>query len=140
MTTIDIEKCGAGDHLPHIQASVTIAGDIGGMAMPCFVKKTWGFELIYRNTPQYCMKMLYMNAGGSTSMHFHVDKHETLLVTQGALKITTLFNKEEKAYTLTPGMAWVMCQGYAHKLEALEDVILIEASTEDFDDDSVRIQ
>ena len=73
-------------------------------------------------------------------MHYHVGKHETLLVVAGNLTLITLYDKKEQVRRLGPGQAYVMAPGMAHRLVAAEGPVdLIEASTTDYDDDSVRI-
>ena len=130
----------SGNTPPHVNASSIINGQIGGLAMPKLVKKWWGHELHYKNDEQYCMKLLHFETGGHTSMHFHVGKHETLLVTNGVLTLEVMYNKETKVYRLPAGQAWVVCPGLPHRLVAAEGPVdLVEASTQDFDDDSVRL-
>jgi len=124
----------------HIATEAIINGLCAGIAVPKRVDKWWGYELHYRNDELYCMKWLHFEHGGATSMHYHVGKHETLLVTSGVLTIETTYNKERKYRRLGPGMALVVAPGFAHRLIAAEGPVdLIEASTQDFDDDSVRI-
>lgn len=126
---------------PHVATEAIINGMIAGMAVPKKVDKWWGYELHYRNDELYCMKWLHLEHGGATSMHFHVGKHETLLVMSGILTVETTYNKESKFRRLGPGTAMVVAPGYVHRLIAAEGPVdLIEASTEDHDDDSVRIE
>ena len=141
---------------PHVAVIQQIAGDEAGQAMPKRVEKTWGYELHYRNDDKYCMKLLHFNGPPvdldnqsvldiadtrwATSMHFHVIKHETLLVTRGTLTLELIVNKITYVYKLTEGQAWVICPGHVHRLSAIDGPVdLIEASTQDFEDDSVRI-
>jgi len=130
-----------GDAEPHVKAEVLINGDVGGKAMPKKVDKWWGYELHYKNDEEYCMKLLCLKQGGHTSMHFHVGKHETLLVTKGTLTLMTISDKVEKTYLVPEGVAWVVCPGYTHRLKAVHgEVHIVEASTYDREDDSVRIK
>ena len=125
---------------PHVAAEAVINGMVSGMAIPKKVDKWWGYELHYRNDEMYCMKWLHFFHGGCTSTHFHVGKHETLLVVSGILTVETTYNKVSKFRRLGPGAALVVAPGFVHKLIAAEGPVdLIEASTEDHDDDSVRI-
>lgn len=141
------------DGEPHVAAVELLAGDEAGQAMPRRVDKTWGYELHYRNDDRYCMKALHFNGPKatslpekindntiSTSLHFHVIKHETLLVTSGVLTLELIINKERKVHKLPTGTAWVICPGHMHRLSALDGpVVIIEASTKDYTDDSIRI-
>ena len=139
-----------GSAEPHVATVIQIAGDEAGQAMPKRVEKNWGYELHYRNDDLYCMKLLHFNGVDNTtsaditdyatSMHFHVIKHETLLVTRGTLTLEVIINKQPTIFLLEEGMAWVICPGHVHRLMALHGPVdIIEASTRDYDDDSVRI-
>ncbi len=141
-----------GPSEPHVAVIQHIAGDEAGQAMPKYVEKTWGYELHYRNDDRYCMKLLHFEGppcdckidmsdrSVSTSMHFHVLKHETLLVVRGTLTLELIINKSSQIHKLTPGTAWVICPGHIHRLSAIDGPVdLIEASTRDYEDDSVRI-
>lgn len=145
-----------GSTEPHVAVVQQIAGDVAGQAMPKRVDKTWGYELHYRNDDNYCMKLLHFNGPSldwndptelnledtawSTSMHLHVLKHETLLVTRGILTLQLIVNKKIQVHKLTEGMAWVVCPGHIHRLSAIDGPVdLVEASTKDYEDDSVRV-
>lgn len=45
-----------------------------------FVEKEWGHEIWLANNEKenYCGKILHINQGHTSSMHFHMEKHETL--------------------------------------------------------------
>ena len=140
-----------GTSEPHVSVAQIIAGDVAGQAMPKRVEKTWGYELHYRNDDNYCMKWLHFDGPYTetvdmqdtqvaSSMHFHVLKHETLLVVSGTLTLELIINKKTIVHKLSPGHAWVVCPGHIHRLSAIEGPVdLIEASTKDHDDDSVRV-
>ena len=54
---------------------------------PKFVKKRWGSETWFANTHthNYCGKILRINKNHCSSMHYHLDKHETFYVLEGEL-------------------------------------------------------
>jgi len=110
--------------------------------VPIRINKTWGHELIYYNK-EYCMKLLYIESNKSTSIHFHVNKHETLFVKSGILKLK-IYNKNSEhgeVLFLEEGEAFVMAPLVVHKLIAYKgDLELIEASTFSEDSDSIRIR
>lgn len=110
-----------------------------GIALPQRIEKTWGYEDIIINTDLYCMKILSINKNQFSSIHFHVEKHETLLVTSGLLRIHVYNKFDNSSYDLKPGQAFVITPGIVHILWALEDTQLIEASTFSKDTDSYRI-
>jgi len=111
---------------------------------PKFVRKRWGSETWFANNElhDYCGKILLIEAGHSTSMHFHLEKHETFFILEGALQVdwvetesgdikTTLVNSDE---------CMEMPRGVPHKLIAnSESVKLIEASTFHRNADSFRV-
>lgn len=118
---------------------ILINDKTGGLACPTFTYKWWGYELTYYND-EYCGKMLNMKKDGETSLHLHAGKHETLIVASGKLELTIVFDKKTQVYILEPGDAYIMIPGLPHKLKALEDTIVVEASTKDKINDSVRIE
>ncbi len=107
---------------------------------PAMVNKRWGHEEIFIND-SYCMKTIHLVPNSRTSMHFHVKKHETILVMEGTL---TLGYKDSDGKPLKclvyPGHALVIPPGFMHQLEATDErVVLVEASTHDDSHDSVRV-
>lgn len=126
-----------------IPADVLVGLPAGGVR-PQKVKKSWGFEYIYANDDRYCCKLLHFLPGffenNSTSLHFHVQKHETLVVTAGRLTLEYVVNKEHEHKILIPGQAWVVPPGHVHRLTAEEETLVFEVSTLDRIDDSIRIK
>ena len=116
-------------------------GEMGksGKVEPSMISKRWGYEAIYQNNEKYCSKLLVINSEKETSMHFHIDKHETLVVIEGVLAIDYIDKKDSKTIFLKPLEAFVIAPGLPHRLRALEeDVKLIESSMPSFDTDSIR--
>ena len=114
---------------------------ISGLADPVYVDKRWGWELIHVNNPLYCCKTLHIKKGMHTSMHFHIEKHETLMPIEGTLYIDYV-NAEKTISTIEvpQGQAFVMAPGLPHSLRAADSsVTLIEASTTSNDNDSIRL-
>lgn len=108
---------------------------------PIQLEKRWGQEDTYINS-NYCMKTLTIKANNKGSMHFHIEKHETLLVVQGTLllRIKDPSTTEEQEYLVQPLEAVVVPPGFLHQLCALStDVLLVEASTFDNNLDSIRV-
>ena len=133
-----LDKCSPPD--AHVHSILEINGLPSGMSVPHKVEKSWGYELVFHNTPAYCCKLLHLNAWSSCSMHFHVQKHETLVCVSGVLQIQVINNKKSEVYTVTPGQAFVVAPGLPHRLIAGDEAVeLIEASTQHFDEDSVKL-
>ena len=114
---------------------------------PKKVNKEWGHEIWLANNEQedYCGKILLIEEGHSSSMHYHVDKHETFYVLEGTLRVDMLRDKENPeahpfTMTVKQGESMEMERGQAHKLVAVDrDVTLIEISKFHRDEDSHRL-
>ncbi len=114
---------------------------------PKTVKKDWGYEIWLANSEKedYCGKILFIKKGKSTSMHYHLDKHETFYVLDGTLRVDMLRDREHRdappfSMTCQEGECMEMERGQAHKLIADgEDLTLIEISTFHKDEDSHRL-
>lgn len=123
-----------------------------GLTDGVFVEKRWGHERIFINGAgestdklnSYCMKEIFIRKNNCTSEHVHVNKHETLYVVSGIL--TFCYRDGEGSDPLqklvAPGQAVVVPPGLIHRLcawDTTEDVLIIEASTPDSPDDSIRV-
>ena len=103
---------------------------------PKKVKKEWGHELWLVNNEEedYCGKILFIEKGRHTSMHYHLDKHETFYVLEGTLRVDMLRDKdqpESHPFTMTcrTGQSMEMPREQAHMLMAEHgDATLIEIS------------
>ena len=105
------------------------------------VDKDWGYEVWLANTSLYCGKKLYINDGCGSSLHFHVDKTETILVASGELTLILIDQAVRTVHYLGEGDTILITPGLTHQLIAeAGDVVLYEFSTEHFDADSYRIQ
>jgi len=114
---------------------------ISGLVDPKKIEKTWGYELIYQNNPFYCMKRLIIKPNKFTSLHLHLSKSEVLQVESGVLILKYIDHGEELVTHLDWGMAFHVAPGLPHQLinEEDEDLVIMEASTTSFDDDSIRL-
>lgn len=114
---------------------------------PKVVEKDWGHELWLANNEEedYCGKILYIKKGKSTSMHYHVDKHETFYVLEGTLRIDVLRDRDDiNAHPFSAicneGDSMEMERERPHKLIAMDhSVTLIEISKFHRDEDSKRL-
>ena len=107
------------------------------------VEKGWGREIIFADTPAYCGKLLIFDkAGSKSSMHFHLNKHETWYVQKGLFQVNWInhINASHESDLLKEGDVWVNEQGCPHQLQAMEDnCIIFEVSTEDEPADNFRV-
>ena len=109
------------------------------------VDKSWGYEIHRVNNKEenYCSKILFIEKGKGTSMHYHLKKHETFYVREGMLFVTTIDPQtiESTVTALLPGECMEIPRGMAHQLSAPEDeeVEFDETSTFDEVEDSYRV-
>lgn len=104
------------------------------------VEKPWGYELIWAHTDRYVGKILHINAGESLSLQYHERKDETIHVLEGELVF--LVGPEDdglEPVKLTRGMSYRIQPGTRHRMEAVTDCDLLEASTPELED-VVRIR
>ena len=104
------------------------------------VEKGWGYELWIHNDEKYCGKLLFFRAGKKCSLHYHSLKHETFYLQSGKLKCIFIDKGCTEEKIMSPGDTKEIPPGLIHQMEALEDSVMFEFSTQHFDDDSYRIQ
>ena len=107
------------------------------------VEKEWGYELWLANNKNhdYCGKILHINKGHESSLHYHEKKHETMYVLKGKLEVMlvdTEMGVVGSVHTLREGEAIEIDRCVPHRLYAVEDVDIIESSTFHMDSDSKR--
>lgn len=99
------------------------------------VEKPWGHELIWAYTDRYVGKVLHINAGESLSLQYHERKDETIHVLRGELIFRVGAEDEEiRPVELREGMSFRVRPGMRHRMEAVTDCDLLEASTPELDD------
>ena len=100
------------------------------------VEKPWGYELIWAHTDEYVGKILFVKAGESLSLQFHREKDEAWLVHAGRAKVElgSVGDAMLKVEVVAPGAAFHFRPGTVHRVTALEDTTIIEASTPHLDD------
>jgi len=98
--------------------------------------KPWGCEVIWAKSEEYVGKLLYIKKGHKLSLQYHEKKRESFIVSQGRIK----FHWFEKGDTvprievMIPGEHRDIAPGTKHRMEAIDDVCLIEISTTELDD------
>lgn len=107
----------------------------------CNVPKGWGHEIIFENNELYCGKLLCFKKGAKFSMHYHMIKDETWYVQEGEFIYRWIDTEtaEVNEQILKVGDSVRQRPGQPHQLEALEDGVVYEVSTEHFDSDSYRV-
>jgi mannose-6-phosphate isomerase-like protein (cupin superfamily) len=113
---------------------------------PKLVEKKWGIngigEIWYVNNDKYCLKELRIAKGKEFSDHFHYIKEETWVIADGALimEYYNLGTGDLIQRTLKIGDIVHIPPGNPHKLIALEDTYIWEASTHHEDYDSYKLR
>ena len=100
-----------------------------------YVEKPWGHELIWAETDGYVGKVLHVRAGETLSLQFHREKDETIHVLRGRLKLTV--GPAETALSelvLGAGEGYHIPPGTIHRMEALDECDVLEASTPHLED------
>jgi mannose-6-phosphate isomerase-like protein (cupin superfamily) len=105
------------------------------------VQKGWGFEVHITNNPQYCLKYLVFFKGKKFSLHYHSIKKELWHCIVGKFDciLSTCTQKNVRDFTFKSGDKLEITQNIEHQLFALENSIIVEVSTEDYPEDSIRI-
>ena len=99
------------------------------------VDKPWGHEVIWADTELYVGKILHVNAGEALSLQYHREKDETLYVLSGHVRMEAGPSPEDlEAVELRAGDAMRLRPGTVHRMEALEDSDVLEASTPHLED------
>ena len=107
---------------------------------PDRVEKPWGYELIWAHTSEYVGKILHVNAGEALSLQYHEVKDETIFLLTGEMKFWAGTSAESlELVPLSSGEAFRVKPGTIHRMEAVTDCDILEASTPHLDD-VVRIQ
>jgi len=78
----------------------------------------------------YTGKILFIKAGKRLSLQYHDQKQETLSLLEGKAKLL-LENEKGKIVSLmmAPKNGYTINQGKKHRLEAISDCLVVEAST-----------
>ncbi|MYE34272.1 MAG: cupin [Gemmatimonadales bacterium] len=104
--------------------------EAAGRGEPRIVDKPWGREVWYAHTERYAGKVLEVDRGHVLSLQKHVVKHETMLLQSGRM----LFTLNDAIFEWLPGEVVSIPPGNVHRMEALEDSVILEVSTPELDD------
>ena len=104
------------------------------------VVKPWGGEELLAHTNLYALKRIHVKQGSRPSLQYHERKSESLYLLSGRLRIEMGDSRDSLAADeLLPGETVDIPKGAVHRVSALEDSVIIEASTPELDD-VVRIE
>ena len=99
------------------------------------VEKPWGWGsggLI----PSAIRKTLFIKAGEQLSLQYHEQKDETIFVQEGEMLfiVDTLDGQGMRELTMRAGDAFHVTPGTIHRMRAVTDVLVLEASTPEVED------
>ena len=97
---------------------------------PKIVDKPWGREVWYAHEDRYAGKLLEVTKGHALSLQKHEVKQETLYLLEGRL----IFHFNGTDHEMEPGECITVNPGDVHRMEAIEDSVLLEVSTPELDD------
>jgi quercetin dioxygenase-like cupin family protein len=98
------------------------------------IKKPWGYELLWAHTDRYVGKILHINKGESLSYQYHRIKDESIHLLRGLMDLETEQSSKREVLHLKPGDCIHITPGMRHRMIALEDCDVLEASTPELDD------
>jgi mannose-6-phosphate isomerase-like protein (cupin superfamily) len=104
------------------------------LPVPRRVEKPWGHELIWAHTERYVGKILHVKAGHALSLQYHQVKDETLHCLSGDLDLELDEGAGPFTRRLAPGESYHVRPGTRHRMVAVTDVDILEASTPELDD------
>jgi mannose-6-phosphate isomerase len=102
---------------------------------PRRVEKPWGWELVWAETESYVGKLLHVRAGQALSLQYHEVKDEAWLVHEGraSLELGEVGGKLERV-EIGPGDTFRYRPRTVHRVTAIDDLTVIEISTNHLDD------
>lgn len=105
-------------------------------------QRGWGFEKWIENLPEYCGKILHIYKGKKGSLHFHMNKKETMFLQKGHVKLRLIDSDKGAEYfvELLPGDKILIPPGQVHQIIGVEESDLFEFSTVHEESDSYRVQ
>jgi mannose-6-phosphate isomerase len=103
---------------------------------PQRVEKPWGHELIWALSEDYAGKLLSVKAGHKLSLQFHRQKDESWYLLEGRAEVEFAGPGEGVTISevIVPGAAFRIRPGTVHRIQALEDSVMLEVSTPHLDD------
>jgi mannose-6-phosphate isomerase len=97
---------------------------------PRIVPKPWGREIWYAVEDRYAGKILEVTRGCALSLQKHERKQETMYLQSGRV----LYHFNGADFEMHEGECITVRPGDVHRIEALEDTVLLEVSTPELDD------
>ena len=98
--------------------------------------KPWGHEEWFALVDgKFCGKAIHVNEGHSLSLQYHEEKEEVVSVQSGRLRFEVGDSEHDlEVFELLPGEAVHLRPFVRHRMTALVDTVVLEASTTQLDD------
>ena len=97
---------------------------------PRIIPKPWGREVWYAHEDRYAGKILEVTKGHALSLQKHERKQETMYLQSGRL----IYHLNGVDFEMAPGECITILPGDVHRIEAIEDAVILEVSTPELDD------
>ncbi len=102
---------------------------------PRRVEKPWGCELVWAETETYVGKLLQVRAGQALSRQYPEVKHAAWLVQEGRASLELgAVGGELETVEIGPGDTFRFRPRTVHRVTAIDDLTVIEISTNHLDD------
>ena len=98
------------------------------------VEKPWGYELHWAKTDRYVGKLIHIHAGHALSLQYHNQKDETIYLHSGRLLFEIKEGEELVKREMKPGEAVHVMPKTVHRMTAITDCDVFEASTPELHD------
>lgn len=100
------------------------------------VEKPWGHEEWFALVDgKFCGKAIHVRAGQALSLQYHERKEETVSVQSGRLRFEIGAHEDAlEAFELLPGESVHLTPGVRHRMTAVVDTVILEASTTEITD------
>ena len=95
------------------------------------VDKPWGHEEVFALCEgKYCGKAIHVTAGHALSLQYHEQKEETIAIFSGTAFVEVGKDEAElDGFEMFPGESIHLLPGTRHRVTALTDIVMLEAST-----------
>ena len=99
------------------------------------VEKPWGYEILFAHTENFSAKVIHVRKGEQLSLQFHREKEEVVYVHAGRIELEIGEpGRQPDVEVVGAGRAFHLAPGVVHRWRALEDTVILEASTPELDD------
>jgi mannose-6-phosphate isomerase len=95
------------------------------------VEKPWGHEEIFALVDgKFCGKAIHVRDGHALSLQYHEEKEETIYVQSGRLRVEIGPHEDAlESFDLEPGESIHLRPRVRHRVTAIGDTVMLEAST-----------